>query len=102
MSRKAVIKEIESLVAPHLRDSGYRKPLDPSKGILGGSRPLRLWAPKEPIRLDGFVMQDVIAVTEDGVIDDATGGGAMQSGFGCFPLEDLKSLRNVLRRELAT
>lgn len=101
MGRKAIVARIESLVTPLLHDSGYRMALDPSKGVLGGSRPLRLWAPSEPIQLDGFALVEVLAITEDGVIEDATGGGCITGTWDCYPVEDLKALLGAVERALA-
>lgn len=98
--RKAVVAEIGSIVTPRMRDSGYRKALDPSKGLLAGSRPLRVWVPDEPMQLDGYVLTDVVAITEDGVMTDATGGGCVTESWNCFPLEDLQLLLTTLRRVL--
>lgn len=100
-TRGAVVADIQRLVEPHLRDSGYRRYLDPSKGLFGGTRPLRLWAPDNPIELDGFALAEVLAVTEDGLLEDASGGGAVQGDWGCYPVEDLCALRDEVRRILA-
>jgi hypothetical protein len=100
MGRAGLVSSIEGLVAPHLRASGYRRVIDPSKGIFGGTRALLLWAPDEPIILDGFALTDVLAITEDGVMEDATGGGCVTGAWDCYPVEDLQMLLAELRKRL--
>jgi hypothetical protein len=82
-------------------DSGYRKALDPTKGILGGTRPLRLWAPPDKPsgalqNLGGFVLHEIYAVTKDGVMTDAYGGGAVTTPWQEIPVEDLLRLERSL------
>ncbi len=100
MSRKRLVSEILVLAEPHFRDSGYNKHLDPSKGMFGPKRPLRLYAPTNPVEFeDGFVLTSMWAITEDGIMTDAEGGGAVLEGFDCFPMEDLRMLKRWLQKE---
>jgi hypothetical protein len=99
-SRKALVTAIHALAEPKFHDSGYVKHIGGRESGLG-RRPLRLWAPGRPIELDGFVLQSLYAVTEDGLITDATGGGAMIEDYDCFPVEDLQLLHKTLMEVMA-
>jgi hypothetical protein len=106
--RQGIVREIRRMLEPHLWESGYRKALDPSKGILGGSRPLRLWMPRDAAgkvidrdwALGGFVLTAIQGVTEDGVMTDGFSGGLVTTYWMGIPIEDLLKLRSWLARKL--
>lgn len=106
--RRAILREIQVMIEPHLWESGYRTALDPRKGILGGSRPLRLWMPRDrkgtvvdrDWALGGYVLETIQGVTEDGVIVDGAGGGLVTERWEGIPVEDLIRLQSWLRRKL--
>lgn len=106
--RQAIVREIRRMIDPHLRDSGYRKALDPAKGILGGSRPLRLWVPCDARgnvidrkwAIGGFVLDTIEGVTEDGVMTDGFAGGLVTTYWAGIPIEDLIKLQAWLSRRL--
>lgn len=91
-SRKKLVQELLSTIEPYFYNSGYNKYLDPKKGLFGPKRPLQVYRPKDPVEFDGFVLQRMIAISEDGLITDAYGGGCIVESFECFPIEDLKML----------
>lgn len=101
--RRRLLAQIRRLVAPHLRESGYRTAIDPKKGRLGGTRPMLLWARKDrediPVR-SAYYVDSLVAITELGPITDAHGGGCVTEGWGCFPVEDLASIRDWLKANL--
>ena len=104
--RRFLVVRILKRMEPHLRDSGYRKALNPTKGLLGKSRPLRFWSPPdrkngEPQNLGGFLIGPIYAITEDGVMTEAWGGGAVTSQWRDIPLEDLVKLQNNIEKWLA-
>ena len=100
--RRRLVRQIKALATPRFRDMGYRKALDRKKGILGGTRPMRGTALKAPIALkfagDG---DEIIAITEDGVMIDACGGGCVTWGYGCLAVEDLARINHALARGAA-
>ncbi len=106
--RRAILREIRTMIEPHLWESGYRKALDPSKGFLGGSRSLRLWIPRDrkgeivhrDWALGGYVLETIQGVTEDGAIVDGAGGGLVSERWEGIPVEDLVKLQSWLRRKL--
>ena len=106
--RQGVVRDIRRMIEPHLWDSGYRKAVDRSKGILGGSRPVRIWAPRdakgEVIDRDwvigGFVVDTIQGVTEDGAMTDGIAGGLVTTYWAGIPIEDLLKLRSWLARRL--
>ena len=97
---------IRRKASPHLYESGYRTPLDRKKGLLAGSRPLRIWAPTgangrpTTIEINGFAVESLHAVTEDGLMTDAYGGGCVTTGFGGLPVEDLIAIDKALDKYL--
>lgn len=99
MKRNQLISAIQELVEPNLYESGYRE------GPIGKSRPLMLYAPKRngkiiTHKINGFVVQEIVAYTRTGLLTDAEGGGAMHEDYGCFPIEDLRKILTKLRRHL--
>ncbi len=107
--RRRLVREIKALVSPHFWESGYRKNLDPKKGIFGGTRPLLLWAPKgedgkivDSVELRGaLVLEEIGGITEDGPITDAYGGGLVWTAYSAIPVEDLIKLHRWLTGRLA-
>jgi hypothetical protein len=103
MKRK-LIREIQRLIRPLLYDSGYRKALDPRKGILGPTRAWKVWTPnakQDFFKLrGGYKLTEFVAFYEDGLITDAYGGGAVFETYNDFPVEDLFRLRNWVLRKL--
>lgn len=106
--RQGIVREIRRMIEPHLWDSGYRKPLDRSKGIFGGTRPYRLWIPRDATgkvidrdwAIGGFVLETIQGVTEDGVMTDGVAGGLVTTYWAGIPIEDLLKLRSWLAKKL--
>lgn len=89
--RQKLIRSIRRHIKPHLRESGFRTPLDHRKGLPGGSRPLLVWAPRRRDRtwkLGGFVVDHMEGVTEHGPITDSA-MVIVTTGWGAMPYEDL-------------
>lgn len=90
--RRKLIASIRKLFTPHFYESGYRK------GRVGESRPLLLWCPRDSagktkeVTFDGYRLTNLVAVTEEGVMVDAYGAGAVTEPLRDFPLEDLMML----------
>lgn len=106
--RQGIVREIRRMIEPHLRDSGYRTAVDPSKGILGGSRPLRVWLPTDAAGrtvdrdwvIGGFLVETMSGVTEHGAITDGHSGGLVTTYWTGIPIEDLLKIRSWLARKL--
>lgn len=105
--RRFLTQRIRKALEPHMWDSGYRKALDPSKGILGGTRALRLWIPQDANgkiidktwRIGGYVLDEIEGITEDGAITDSY--CAIVTTPWCeVPIEDLVKVERWLARML--
>lgn len=92
-NRDAIVNEIKALIEPLMSDSGYCKALDHTRGILGPTRPLRIFNPENDVEFEGFVLTEMIALSEDGPITDAYAGGAVITSFDDLPVEDLVMLK---------
>ena len=100
--RRRLVRQIKALSAPRFHDMGYRKVLDPKKGIMGGTRPMRGVTLKTPIALKYAGDEDeVIAITEDGVMVGAHGGGCVTWGYGALSVEDLALVHRALAQGAA-
>lgn len=107
--RWALLKEIKQILEPHLYASGYRKALNPKLGIVGGTRPLRLWVPRDTDGkiidrdwdLGGYVIETLQGLTEDGVIETSS-VGLVTYDWDVLPVEDLVKLRVWLVKHLST
>lgn len=89
--RRKVVRRILKKVKPHFYESGYNKHLEPKKGIFGAKRPLLLYRPCDDFvkMRNTYYLSEFLAITEDGLITDAAGGGAFLEPFSAFPIEDL-------------
>lgn len=109
-ARRGLVRELTKKIATHLRECGYRTAIDPSKGILGGSRPLRVWVPIgrdgkptfKGYNLNGHSIQEFMGVNEHGVVTDIDGGGLVDMEWDAIAVEDLLKLRAWLNRHLPT
>lgn len=90
--RRKVLAAIRKLFTPHFYESGY------STRRGDGRRPLLLWCPRDAagelkdVTFKGYRLTTLVAVTEDGLMVDAHGGGARTEPLSAFPLEDLMLL----------
>lgn len=107
--RRRLLRRLKAEVEPLLYDSGYVRPLDRSKGLFGPTRPYRLYAFQDanenvdPIVLrGGMAIQECYAITEDGVITDAYGHGAVTTYWRSVPVEDIEKLLKVVLKLKAT
>jgi hypothetical protein len=99
--RRRLVRELRAAVAPLLYASGYRTAIDPSKGLLAGSRAYRLH-PFRPRNGDGvvsfrtlrggIVIGGFCGFTEDGILTDVEGGGCVTASWSSIPVEDLVRL----------
>lgn len=107
--RRYLTKRIRKMLEPHLWESGFRKALDPNKGILGGTRALRIWIPKDANgevinkswRINGYVVEEIEGITEDGAIVDSF-CAIVTCDWGGMPIEDLIKIERWLERMLPT
>ena len=49
----------------------------------------------------GFVVEDIIGFTGNGVLDDAYGGGCTVLPYNNIPVEDLLKIESLLKQEIA-
>lgn len=100
--RAAIVADIIRLAEPHFYDSGFNKVLDPKQGIFGPKRKLRVFREGEGgVAFEGYVLTEMLALSEDGPITDAAGGGCMVTSFDELPVEDLTLLRAWAERAFA-
>ncbi|MFA5490856.1 MAG: hypothetical protein WC284_16875 [Candidimonas sp.] len=85
-AKRKLIQKIKKKFTPLFWDSGYRI------GQIGQSRPLRIYALKEPIDFKGFRLEEFEGVAENGIMIDSYGGGLAVESFSSFPIEDLIKL----------
>ncbi len=96
--RRNTVASIRRKTNPRLYDSGFQRAINKKKGILAGSRPYRLWALLEhKIELNGFSVDTVIAVTEDGLMVNVHGGGCTVMKYADIALEDLIRFNELLK-----
>lgn len=99
-ARRALIRDIRKAIDPHLWESGFRTPITPSKGIFGGTRPVRLWVPRDANgratdkswNLGGHVLEHVEGITENGPITDSH-MCIVTTYWAGIPIEDLIKLK---------
>lgn len=85
--RPRVLRSIARIVKPHVWESGF----------MDGAKPLRLYAPKKPIRIrGGFVVKEIQCVGVGWVSEDGYGGGLVTTAMRGYPLEDLIKIRAAL------
>lgn len=103
VERNRLVRAIKAQIAPFLYPSGYRI------GVIGKSRPLLLWVPKDkkgnPLRRsfklqNALVIEDFEGFTEEGVIGDSYGHGLSVTYWNGIPIEDLFRLSNWMTRML--
>jgi hypothetical protein len=92
--RRRLMKRIRALVTPHFWESGFRV------GPLGSSRPMKLVAFKDDIDIPNAMgdVKSILGFCENGVIDNAYGGGCTTAPLAAFPLEDLYQLEKLAER----
>jgi len=114
--RQRLINTYLELVKPHLHKSGFIKssPFPPwdEKRV---KEYLQIYIPEvvQPededeekvefsVEVDGFVLKEISAFTDEGIIADAYGGGCSTLDFEDLPVEDLRLLVKTMRKNLPT
>lgn len=105
--RRFLTQRIRKMLEPHMWESGYRTAVNRSKGILGGSRALRIWIPKDAEgnamnrtwRIGGYVVDEIEGVTEEGPIVDSH-CAILTCDWGAIPIEDLIKIERWLEKML--
>lgn len=103
--RRKLLREIKAIIAPHLWESGYRTPIDRSKGIFGGTRAVKLWVHKDEqgnmtekvFKIRGMLIDEIDGFTEDGVITDSSYMLTTTYWRG-VPLEDLFKIKALAQK----
>lgn len=99
MSRQVLLRKLRAVLAQILRPCGYLT------GPLHDTRPLLAYAFRDrkgkltTKRVRGFVVQSFMGFTEEGIIDDAYGGGLSTICWSGIPTEDLEKLLRVAEAE---
>jgi len=100
--RRSTIREIKKLIRPYLRKSGFRTPIDPKKGIFGGTRSLLLWTPAndKTWKIRGsYVLEEIEGITEGGPITDSY-CAIVVTDWNSLPCEDLLKLRDWVKHKM--
>lgn len=85
---KHLIDAISAVLQPLVWESGYRA---------AGGEMLKLYAPTQPKKFRGLVVEEVVAIGQGWYADDATGGGLTVIDFESTPVCDLLLLYEWVR-----
>lgn len=100
-SPRAAVQSVLTLATPYFYNRGFNKHLDPALGMFGPKRPLRVYRPAAEVVFDGFILRNMLALSEDGPITDASGGGCVITWFEGLPMEDVTLLHAWAKAEFA-
>lgn len=82
--RQKLIRQILEEFSPHFYSSGYVE-----GGPTHSMKPVRLYAYPSAVSVGGFVINEIIGITSEGVITDSHGGAMVTTYWSGIPVEDL-------------